>query len=131
CNIGSAQVAERLGGETIEAYAKKLRLGQKSLWSGQRSGKAYHHLPREHSGLIFAEGTPKKDGGAVIQTAIGQRDVRMTPVQAAKMVTSLFHQGKLLSPRVVRGIRDDQGTAGVWVRAKRVQGDKPVLQSER
>lgn len=126
CNIVFAQVAERLGGETIEAYAKKLGLGQKILWSGQRSGKAYHHLPREHSGLIFAEGTSKKDGGAVIQTAIGQRDVRMTPVQAANMVTSLFHQGKLLSPRVVREIRDDQGKAVVRFPAKRLPVDHPV-----
>ena len=126
CNIVFAQVAERLGGETIEAYANKLGLGRQILWSGRLSGKEYHHLHGEHSGLIFAEGTSKKDGGAVAQTAIGQRDVRMTPVQAANMVTSLFHQGKLPSPRIVREIRDGQGAAVVRFPAKRLPVDRPI-----
>ncbi|SFF64175.1 Cell division protein FtsI/penicillin-binding protein 2 [Planifilum fulgidum] len=126
CNIVFAQVAERLGGETIEAYAEKLGLGRPVLWSGRLSGKEFRHLPGEQSGLIFAEGTPKQDGGAVAQTAIGQRDVRMTPVQAANMVTSLFHQGKLPSPRVVREIRNGRGKAVVRFPVKRLPVDRPV-----
>lgn len=126
CNIAFAKVAERLGGETIETYAKKLGLGREILWSGHLSGKLYRHLPREDSGLIFAEGTSKKDGGAVVQTAIGQRDVRITPVQAANMVTALFHQGKLPSPRVVQQIQNDQGKTVVSFKPKQLRVDRPI-----
>lgn len=126
CNIVFAQVAERLGGETIEAYAKKLGLGREILWSGQLSGKQFQHLHGEHTGLIFAKGTSKKDKGAVVQTAIGQRDVRITPVQAANMVTSLFHGGRLPSPRLVREIRDDQGKTVIRFPVKGLSVDRPV-----
>lgn len=110
CNIVFAQVAEKVGGKTIEEYAKKLGLGQPILWSGKVfKDKDFHQLPAEQSGLIFSESTSLKDPGVVVQTAIGQRDVRMTPLQATNMVTALFHGGKVRNPRIVQEIRKKEG----------------------
>ncbi|CRF29052.1 peptidoglycan glycosyltransferase [Mycobacterium tuberculosis] len=62
-------------------------------WDGEEKGQVYH------------VSTSKEDEGALLQTAIGQRDVRVTPLQAANLVVSLYAQGKVLSPRIVQEIR--------------------------
>lgn len=111
CNVVFGQVAEKLGGETIEEYAKKLGFGHKVIWSGSLSedDSVFYQFPHEQRGMIFAEETSRKDGGAVVQTGIGQRDVRITPVQAVNMVTALFHGGKAPQPRLVQEIRSADG----------------------
>ena len=73
------------------------------------SSKSRRHAPNEHKGMIFSPSTDPKDIGAVVQTGIGQRDVKITPVQAANLVTALFHQGKTYSPRLVAEVRDANG----------------------
>ena len=110
CNVVFSKVAERLGGKTIEDTARRMGLGQRILWSGQVFKEdGFRQLPGEQTGMIFSEETSRKDAGAVVQTAIGQRDVRMTPLQAANMVTTLFHEGKTMNPRVVREIQYHDG----------------------
>lgn len=112
CNIVFAQVAEKLGGKTLEEYAKRLGLGNRVLWSGKVfKEKDFRQLPQEQRGMIFSDGTARRDKGAVAQTGIGQRDVRLTPLQAANMVTALFHDGKTLNPRIVQEIQQSDGEA--------------------
>lgn len=110
CNIVFGQVAEKLGGEKIEAYARRLGLGQEIIWSGKlfKEG-SFRQLPQEQTGVIFASEELKKDAGAVVQAGIGQRDVKITPLQAANLITALFHRGKTLSPRIVTELRDQNG----------------------
>jgi len=110
CNVVFAQVAERVGGENLQGYARRLGLGQRILWSGKVfKEEQFRQLPGEQTGVIFSAATAKNDRGAVAQTGIGQRDVKMTPLQAANMVTTLFQEGKTLNPRVVREIRRPDG----------------------
>ncbi|RAL25773.1 peptidoglycan D,D-transpeptidase FtsI family protein [Thermoflavimicrobium daqui] len=110
CNIVFGQVAEKLGGEKIEAYARRLGLGQEVIWSGKVfKDKEFHQLPQEQTGVIFANNEAKKDLGAVVQAGIGQRDVKLTPIQATNMITSLFHRGKVIRPRIVTAIYDQNG----------------------
>ncbi|PTM59624.1 peptidoglycan D,D-transpeptidase FtsI family protein [Desmospora activa] len=110
CNIAFAQVAEKVGGKTIEEYANRLGLGSRILWSGKVwKEKNFRQLPQEQRGLIFSDEMTRRDQGAVAQTGIGQRDVRVTPLQAANMVTALFHDGKALNPRIVQEIQQRDG----------------------
>jgi cell division protein FtsI/penicillin-binding protein 2 len=104
-----SQVAEKLGGEKLEAYAKRLGLGEKIIWSGSLFNEQNFQQIREQPGLIFSERTSKKDLGAVAQTGIGQRDVKVTPVQAANLITSVLHYGKTFSPRVVTALKAEDG----------------------
>jgi cell division protein FtsI/penicillin-binding protein 2 len=67
-------------------------------------GDEWAQLDQEAGGRLFEPGTPRDDEGALIQTAIGQRDVRVTPLQAANMVVTLLHGGEVLSPRVVTDV---------------------------
>lgn len=105
CNLYFAQLSKQLGGKKIQAYAKQLGLGQRILWSDQKQKQ----MPTEHTGMIYATEKHQQDEGAVVQTGIGQRDVKITPVQAANMVTSLFHQGKAWQPRLVTEVRSPNG----------------------
>lgn len=52
-----------------------------------------------------------------MQTAIGQRDVQITPLQAANLIVTLLHKGTVLSPRVVSEIQFANG---------RTEADFPV-----
>lgn len=107
CNIVLGSVAERLGGEKLQAYAKRLGLAQKIGWSGKISGDDnFSQLPEESTGLIYAKETSLQDKGAAVQTGIGQRDVKITPLQAANMITALFHRGMPIQPRLVTEIQD-------------------------
>ncbi|MDN4593331.1 penicillin-binding protein 2 [Polycladomyces subterraneus] len=112
CNIVFAQLAERLGGETIEKYARKLGLAQKVSWNGSLFHESdFRQLLEEQTGLIFSSKAARRDRGAVAQTGIGQRDVRLTPLQAANLVTSLFHDGQSLTPRLVLRVQSPDGQA--------------------
>ncbi|SFS97597.1 peptidoglycan D,D-transpeptidase FtsI family protein [Marininema halotolerans] len=111
CNIVFAQIAEKVGAKTIELYAQRMGLGQRMIWTGELfQEKNFKQLQGEEKGLIFAPGTSKEDKGAIAQTGIGQRDVRVTPLQAANMVTTLFHNGSTPNPRIVKEIRRYDGS---------------------
>ncbi|WP_339369371.1 peptidoglycan D,D-transpeptidase FtsI family protein [Paenibacillus elgii] len=106
CNIVFAKVAQRLGGDKLEAYAHRLGLETPIGWSGDvLTRKDFRQWDAEEQGQIYASISDKSDKGALVQTAIGQRDVLMTPLQAANLVVTLYNQGKVASPRIVREIR--------------------------
>lgn len=101
CNLYFGSLGKRLTGEKIQKYAKSLGLNQKIIWSNQN----WKQVPTEHQGMIFAKDSLQKDVGALVQTGIGQRDVKITPIQAANMVTALFHQGRAPHPRIIQEVR--------------------------
>ncbi len=106
CNIVFAKAAQRLGGDKLEAYARKLGLEVPVGWSGDvPHRKGFRQWDAEEGGQIYADASDKPDEGALVQTAIGQRDVLMTPLQAANLIVTLYNQGKVASPRIVREIR--------------------------
>src|SRR5690606_6475127 len=102
-------------------------LGEKVGWQGD----VYHddvfvQLPEEAAGQIFHDESAAQDGYALAQTGIGQRDVRMTPLQAANMVVSLFHPGQLLHPRVVSEIQYANGDPYFRFEPSVESVDKPI-----
>ena len=114
CNIAFAEMAKRLSPAIIEAYATRLGLAQQVGWGGvertlEGSQAPFRLLPDEQAGVVFAQTTDKHDEGALMQTAIGQRDVLLTPLQAANMVATILNDGELRAPRVVREIRYRNG----------------------
>lgn len=106
CNIAFAEIAKRVGGEKIEEYAKRLGLAAPVGWSADTLYKLenFHQLDGEESGMIFAPDSSKEDEGVLIQTAIGQRDVRITPLQAANMMATIARSGKANQVRLVSQI---------------------------
>lgn len=107
CNVAFAQVMARIPSSALERTALKLGLTQRIGWSGPfaRSQTFISQFAAEEAGQIFADDQLKVDGGARAQTALGQRDVLLTPLQAVNMIVTLLHDGQLTSPRVVKDIR--------------------------
>lgn len=61
------------------------------------------------------------DGGVLAQSGIGQRDVRMTPLQAANLIVTLLNEGRVMEPRLVSEIRYAGGQRMVKLPAQRAQ----------
>ncbi|MVO99606.1 peptidoglycan D,D-transpeptidase FtsI family protein [Paenibacillus lutrae] len=110
CNIVFGQVMQRLSSGELENYARSLGLLTSIGWQGKLTdGTAVAQLDGEEEGQLFGKGTPPDDEGVRLQTAIGQRDVQMTPLQAANQIVTLLNNGQVRSPRLVKEIQFRDG----------------------
>lgn len=110
CNIVFGQIMKRLKPEQLEETARKLGVGLPAGWQGELlQFPVFRQLDKEETGGLWAGGKPAVDEGALLQTAIGQRDVRMTPLQAANMVVTLLNGGKMKAVRAVGEIQYGTG----------------------
>jgi cell division protein FtsI/penicillin-binding protein 2 len=107
CNVTFATLIERIPSSQLEDVGRKLGLQQQIGWSSDTwaSGHDLVQLDAEEIGKIFDPETPKSDGGVRAQTSIGQRDVMLTPLQAANLMVTLLHDGEVKSPRAVKELR--------------------------
>ena len=104
CNIVFATLGERLSELDIMNTAYGLGLGRKIGWQGDD----LQQIDQEEAGSIFR--AKQVDGGVRAQTAIGQRDVLMTPLQAANLVVTLLNDGNVAAPRLVSSISYKDGS---------------------
>jgi cell division protein FtsI/penicillin-binding protein 2 len=111
CNLVFAEVGERLSSETLDRYAEGLGLSGKVGWNGESAvdGTRVVQLPEEHASRLFVGDRSEVDGGVLAQTAIGQRDVRWTPLAAANWMVTLLHYGSVVTPRAVTELRYADG----------------------
>ncbi|MFC5651486.1 peptidoglycan D,D-transpeptidase FtsI family protein [Paenibacillus solisilvae] len=113
CNVTFAAVAERLTTEQLRRTADQLGIGRKIGWSTEEAlaplGKPLRLIGDEEAGQLFVGSPRSRDGGLLAQTGIGQRDVRLSPLQAANLVVSLLHDGRVAEPRLVSEIRYANG----------------------
>ncbi|WP_018753161.1 peptidoglycan D,D-transpeptidase FtsI family protein [Paenibacillus sanguinis] len=111
CNIVFATLGERLSAEAIRRTADQLGLGRRIGWrvSHFLDGEQLVQLDQEEAGRVFNQ-AGKVDGGIRAQSAIGQRDVLVSPLQAANLVVTLLHGGQVTAPRLVSEIRYKDGS---------------------
>lgn len=111
CNIVFATLGERLSADAIARTAAKLGLGRPVGWHDPSflSGDVLRPLDQEEAGAVFSD-LAAADGGVRAQTAIGQRDVLVSPLQAANLVVTLLHGGQVMAPRLVSEIRYKDGS---------------------
>ncbi|MFX3634832.1 MAG: peptidoglycan D,D-transpeptidase FtsI family protein [Candidatus Pristimantibacillus sp.] len=135
CNIAFATIAERLTGAQLKQTAEALGIGHQVGWHATRPFGPFHEplrlLGEEEAGQLFvkpaADSTTEEefleqvDGGVMVQSGIGQRDVLMTPLQAANLVVTLLNGGRVFEPRLVSEIRYANGQRMVKLDAKRAQ----------
>ncbi|WP_127529655.1 peptidoglycan D,D-transpeptidase FtsI family protein [Paenibacillus kobensis] len=113
CNIVFADIAERLTPQQLLDTAVRLGLGRQAGWSSDRAvgplAGPLRLLPEEEASVIFKTVPASFDGGLMAQTGIGQRDVRISPLQAANMIVSIVNQGRVMEPRIVSEIQYANG----------------------
>lgn len=123
CNIVFATIAERLTAQQLQRTAAALGIGKQAGWHSERAFGPFRHplrlLGEEEAGRLFpAVAGVMTDGGVMAQSAIGQRDVLMTPLQAANLVVTLLNHGRVMEPRLVREIRYANGQRMLTLPAK-------------
>ena len=115
CNPAFAALAERLDSGELEDMARRMGLLEPIGWTARGaeawtgSASVRSQFDYEEGGVVFGTGTPREDGGVKAQTAIGQRDVRLTPLAAANMAVTIANGGAVREPRVVSRVRFQNG----------------------
>lgn len=111
CNTVFATLGERLTETQIEVTASRLGLGRNVGWQEKAflGAADLKPLDQEEAGTVFKSNMTTADSGVRAQTAIGQRDVLVSPLQAANLIVTLLHDGTVLAPRLVREIRYANG----------------------
>jgi penicillin-binding protein A len=90
CNTPFAQIAWDLGEDAIAKQAQKFGFGES------------YNIPVNVTASQFPTGMSKD---LLAQAAIGQYDVRVTPLQVAMMTSAIANDGKLMKPNLVRTVR--------------------------
>ncbi|WCZ37671.1 peptidoglycan D,D-transpeptidase FtsI family protein [Corynebacterium jeddahense] len=107
CNTAFVQMGLDMGADALRDAADRFGIGQRYDLG----------LPNANGSLGDLPGPAE-----LAQSAIGQRDVTMTALQAAVMAATIANKGKRMQPYVVRQVRDADG--------KTVQETKPVELNE-
>ncbi|QMV40538.1 peptidoglycan D,D-transpeptidase FtsI family protein [Cohnella cholangitidis] len=111
CNVVFAGLAERMDAAWLQITADRLGFGRQIGWHTDSfvDGKPLRLLGEEEAGSIFLSKRTAQDGGVRTGTGIGQRDVRVSPLQVANVAVTLLHDGQVFSPRLVKDIRYADG----------------------
>ncbi|MEQ3551299.1 penicillin-binding protein 2 [Pseudonocardia nematodicida] len=91
CNTAFAQLGEELGPDTLRAQAESFGIGRTDL-----------QIPMP---VTASQVGPMADTPSTQQSAIGQRDVRLTPMQLAMIGGSIANGGQTMAPHLVREIQ--------------------------
>jgi penicillin-binding protein 2 len=97
CNSVFIELALKLGPHKLHFYARKMGLG---TGTGLPVGEKEGNLPAVED-LV----NPR----ALANTAIGQGDLQATPVQLARMLSLIANGGRMVEPRLVVALRDEDG----------------------
>ena len=120
CNSIYAEVGVRLGWEALSRFADRAGFNRPislapETWRGGR--KRWFETSQSvisPGGRWASELSPaERDPGSLAQTALGQRDVRMTPLHLALWAAAVANDGKLMAPTLVRAVQNDRGKK-VW-----------------
>ena len=103
CNTTFAALGVELGSEKLAAEAEKFGFNQPSPYQ----------LPAATSVIPTEQDVP-----ATAQSAIGQRDVRVSPLQMATVAATIANGGQRMGPFVARQVVSDKGSV-----VKRFEGE--------
>jgi peptidoglycan glycosyltransferase len=100
CNTGFARLGVTLGRDKVIAAAKAFGFEDSQLTVGNLDGSGLPVAASDTGKISNPDGSPDK--GALAQSSIGQRDVRMTPLQGALIAATVANGGKQQRPYLVQ-----------------------------
>jgi peptidoglycan glycosyltransferase len=100
CNTGFARLGVELGADRVKKTAQAFGFGQKDLTVGNLEGGGLPVAASETGAMANPDGGT--DPAALAQSSIGQRDVRMTPLQGALIAAAVANGGKQMRPYLVQ-----------------------------
>ncbi|MCM3587732.1 penicillin-binding protein 2 [Mesobacillus maritimus] len=127
CNRTFADLAKELKDKDegiIEAYAEKLSLTGKVGWTGSVfHTEDFEQMADEDSGRVFHNEEAKKDDNYVALSAIGQHEVRVTPLAVANMMATIARGGDKQMVRVVESVEYQNGSKVFGFNEKKLTGE--------
>ncbi|MGY0005081.1 peptidoglycan D,D-transpeptidase FtsI family protein [Micromonospora sp. I033] len=124
CNTGFAQLGVRLGADKIKEKARQLGFEQEDLTVGESGEKGGLPVAASRTGEMTAPGGGT-DPAALAQSSIGQRDVRMTPLQGALIAATVANDGSQMRPYLVKQLLGPDRTT-VYDAAKPRELRRPI-----
>ncbi|MEH7223158.1 penicillin-binding transpeptidase domain-containing protein [Bacillus sp. JJ1566] len=114
CNYTFASLAQELlqkDQDVIEKYSEMLGLLGPVGWNGDVFRfQDFKQIPNEKNGQIWTDEKDKHVSKAIAQTAIGQKDVRVTPLGIANMMSTIARGGSKKEVRTVSDVLYKNGT---------------------
>jgi peptidoglycan glycosyltransferase len=101
CNTGFAKLGVKLGRDKVVGMAKAFGFEDDKLTVGNLKENTGLPVAARRTGDI-ANPDGSVDKGALAQSSIGQRDVRMTTMQGALMAATVANGGKQMRPYLVQ-----------------------------
>lgn len=128
CNYTFTTLARELmenDKNVIENTAERLGLVGPVGWSGE----VFHYqnfkqLPNEKVGSIWGDEKEKGVERAIDQTAIGQKDVKVTPLGVANMMATIARGGQKHQVKIVENILYKNGTNMFEFTSNSLEGEK-------
>lgn len=128
CNYTFATIAQELiqnDHEVIEKYSEMLGLLGPVGWNGDVFRfQDFKQFPNEYNGQIWSDERDKHVAKAVAQTAIGQKDVRVTPLGIANMMATIARGGTKKEVRAVSDVLYKNGTTLFSFTKQNMEGPK-------
>ncbi|WP_205685174.1 peptidoglycan D,D-transpeptidase FtsI family protein [Peribacillus acanthi] len=128
CNRTFAELAndlKEIKPELLEEYAEKLNLIGRSGWTGELfHNDSFEQLYKEEEGRVWGAEDYKKDKNFISQTAIGQKDVQVTPLAIANMMATIAKGGERNKVKAVDRLEYADGTLLVDFNSKKIEGNK-------
>ncbi|BAL85265.1 putative penicillin-binding protein [Actinoplanes missouriensis 431] len=101
CNTGFARLGVALGADKVKDTAKAFGFEDDTIKVGDLDSKSGLSVAASRTGEIAnPDGTT--DTAALAQSSLGQRDVRMTPLQGALMAATVANGGRQMRPYLVQ-----------------------------
>jgi penicillin-binding protein A len=100
CNTGFAKLGGRLGPDVLKEKARQFGFEQEDLTVGRLGEDGLTVEASRTGSMENPDGSP--DPAALAQSSIGQRDVRMTPLQGAMIAAAVANGGSQMRPYLVR-----------------------------
>ncbi|WP_229398997.1 peptidoglycan D,D-transpeptidase FtsI family protein [Micromonospora okii] len=100
CNTGFAQLGVKLGADKVKEKARQFGFEQDDLTVGQLGEGGLPTAPSRTGSMEAPDGAT--DPAALAQSSIGQRDVKMTPLQGALIAGAIANGGSQMRPHLVR-----------------------------
>ncbi|MGK5679969.1 peptidoglycan D,D-transpeptidase FtsI family protein [Actinoplanes sp. URMC 104] len=100
CNTGFARLGVTLGRDKVINMAKAFGFADDQLTVGNLEGSGLPVAASDTGKILNPDGSADK--GALAQSSIGQRDVRMTPMQGALIAATVANGGKQMRPYLVQ-----------------------------
>ncbi|KAA6448803.1 peptidoglycan D,D-transpeptidase FtsI family protein [Bacillus swezeyi] len=127
CNYAFTNLAGQLvekNSSIIEDTAQKLGLTERVGWEG----KLYHQdhfrqFYHEVTGSIWGDERDKRIKKAVAQTAIGQKNVKLTPLEIANMMATIARGGEKKQVKVADEIEYKNGTLMTTFKDQKLSGE--------